>query len=139
MAYLLGDEEMRERFLEPDEPHTRDNAPALFYSQKWLASFAKEDEEGKLYGDMSFGQTRRIRKRWHTEVLGFEHGEDFEGGNHASASQNRRFNPLPSVKASELDFSAIKRKNRTKAVPEDVDMASWSDEDDVDDGLEVEE
>lgn len=136
MAYLLGDPEMREAFLNPDEPHTRESAPALYYSQKWLDGFAREDDEGKLYGDMSFGQTRRIRKRWHTEVLGFPYGEPFEGGNHASASQNRRFKELPSVKASELDFAAVyKRANRVKSSPDDVDMVHYSDEADVDDEL----
>lgn len=136
MAYIMGDPEMRERFLEPERPHTRESAPALYYSQKWLDGFAKEDADGKLYGDMNFGQTRRIRKRWHTEVLGYDYGEPFEGGGHNAASQNRRFKPLPSVMASTLNFDAIhKRRARSKSSPEDVDMATYSDEDVVDDEL----
>jgi hypothetical protein len=130
MAYIMGDPEMRQRFLEPDEPHTRQSAPALYYSQKWLDSFAKEDAEGKLYGDMNFGQTRRIRKRWHTEVLGYDYGLPFEGGSHAARSQNRRFTPLPSVSSNTLDFSTIyKRQNRNPSGPEDVDMVTHSTED----------
>lgn len=137
MAYLMGDEEMRARFLEPDEPHTRESAPALYYSQKWLDGFAKEDAEGKLYGDMNFGQTRRIRKRWHTEVLGYDYGEPFEGGDHASASQNKRFKPLPSVSADTLNFDPIFRRAKRKPVDqeESLDMVTVTDEDKVDDEL----
>ena len=137
MAYIMGDEGMRERFLEPDEPHTRESAPALYYSQKWLDGFAKEDAEGKLYGDMNFGQTRRIRKRWHTEVLGYDYGEPFEGGTHASSSQNRRFKPLPSVSSDQLDFSPIFKRARRKPVDqeESLDMVTHTDEADVDDEM----
>jgi hypothetical protein len=137
MAYLLGDPDMRERFLEPEEPHTREEAPALYYSTKWLDSFKKEDEEGKLYGDMNFGQTRRIRKRYHTEVLGFPYGEPFEGGNHASASQNKRFKPLPSVSSDSLNFDAVFKRARRKPVDqeESLDMVTHTDEADVDDEL----
>jgi hypothetical protein len=136
MAYIMGDPDMRERFLEPEVPHTRESAPALYYSQKWLDSFAKEDAEGKLYGDMNFGQTRRIRKRWHTEVLGYPYGEPFEGGTHASSSQNQRFKPLPSVSSDTLDFGAIFRtRRRAQSSPEDVDMVTHTDEDVVDDEL----
>lgn len=135
MAYLMGDDDMRQRFREPEEPHTRESAPALYYSQKWLDSFAKEDAEGKLYGDMNFGQTRRIRKRWHTEVLGYDYGEPFEGGNHASSSQNKRFKPLPSVSSDTLNFDAIFKKARRNGGgdPEAVDMVTTTDEDTVDD------
>lgn len=139
MAYLLGDPDMRERFLEPETPHTREDAPALYYSTKWLDSFRKEDDEGKLYGDMNFGQTRRIRKRWHTEVLGYDYGEPFEGGGHNAASQNRRFQPLPSVMASTLNFDAIhKRRRRQGSDPADVDMVTYSAEkhDTEDDSIE---
>lgn len=137
MAYLMGEEDLRERFLEPEEPHTRESPPALYYSQKWLDSFAKEDEEGKLYGDMNFGQTRRIRKRWHTEVLGYDYGEPFEGGPHKSLSQNRRFKPLPSVSSDSLNFDAIFKRARRKPVDqeESLDMVTVTDEDTVDDEL----
>lgn len=134
MAYLLGDPAMRDRFLDPEEPHTREQAPALYYPQKWLDSFAKEDAEGKLYGDMNFGQTRRIRKRWHTEVLGYPYGEPYEGGDHASASQNKRFKPLPNVSSDVLDFSTIFRKRRS-GEPDDVEMATFSNEASTDDEM----
>lgn len=134
MAYLMGDDDMRTRFLEPEVPHTRESAPALYYSNKWLQGFAKEDDEGKLYGDMNFGQTRRIRKRWHTEVLGHEYGEPFEGGGHNAQSQNRRFGELPSVSSDSLNFDSIFRKRRS-GESEDVDMVHHTDEDAVDDEL----
>lgn len=139
MAYLLGDPDMRQRLLEPDEPHTREDAPALYYANKWLDGFKREDDEGLLYGNMNFGQTRRIRKRWHTEVMspltGTNYGLPFEGGNHASSSQNKVFKPLPSVSSDTLDFSAIFKKARRNGGgnPDDVDMVTTTDEADVDD------
>jgi hypothetical protein len=133
MAYLMGDPATRDAW-DRLRPATRDLHPALYYSDKWLDSFKREDEEGKLYGDMNFGQTRRIRKRWHTEVLGYEYGARFEGGSHASRSQNRRFQPLPSVSSDTLDFSTIfKRQNRNPSSPDDVDMVTTTDEAGVDD------
>lgn len=134
MAFLMGDPIMRERFLSPDTPHTRENAPALYYSNKWLDGFKKDDENGLLYGDMKFGQTRRIRRRWHTEVLGYDYAEQFAGGGNSrdSVSQGNRFKPLPSVSSDTLDFSSIFRKSRSGA-EQDVEMVHHSDEDKVDD------
>lgn len=134
MAYLLGDEHMRQRLLDPVHPLTREDTPALYYANKWLEGFAKEDREGLLYGDMNFGQTRRIRKRWHTEVHGYDYGEPFEGGNHASSSQNKRFKPLPSVSSDTLNFDTIFKRRRS-GEPEDVDMATFTDEAGMDDDM----
>lgn len=144
LAYLLDDDEARQDFMEitvgedPEEDATlRRNTPGLYISRKWMKSFEKEDEEGKLYGDMNFGQTRRIRKRYHTEVLGYEYGEPFEGGGHNSASQNKRFKPLPSCPASSLTFdqlysSAAQRSKRVSQDPENalkVDTTNEKDDD----------
>jgi hypothetical protein len=137
MAYLFGDDEMREQFLNPAQPHTKESAPGLYYSQKWLDAFKKMDDDGVLYGDMKFSQTRRIRKRWHTEVLGYDYGAPFEGGGEGSkgaASQNKRFKPLASVSTKDLDFSSIFRNCRSGA-PEDVDMSTFSDEAGMDDDM----
>lgn len=114
LAYLLDDDDKREEFMaltvgddEFSDKVFRRETPSLYISRKWMKSFEKEDAEGKLYGDMNFGQTRRIRKRYHTEVLGYDAGERFEGGGHNSQSQNKRFKPLPSCPADSLNFDQL--------------------------------
>jgi hypothetical protein len=108
LAYLLANPERRDAFMGLEiTPDLRQASPGLYISRKWMASFEQEDEEGKTYGDMNFGQTRRIRKRYHTEVLGYGYGEPYEGGDHRSASQNKRFKPLPSTPASTLTFDNL--------------------------------
>lgn len=146
LAYLLDDEDRREQFMSIEvgdgssesDKALRRRQPGIYISRKWMNSFEKEDAEGKLYGDMNFGQTRRIRKRYHTEVLGYDFGEPFEGGGHNSASQNKRFKPLPSVPADTLTFetalfsSAAKRAKRVDWSPEmarKVDTTNEKDDD----------
>lgn len=109
LAYLLDDEDRRNEFMELDcsDSSWRAEQPALWISRKWMKQFEDNDAEGVRYGDMNFGQTRRIRKRWHTEVLGYDYGEPFVGGDHRSASQNNRFKPLPSCRASDLTFDQL--------------------------------
>lgn len=132
LAYLLDDPDRREEFMamevgrdKEQDKITRRRQPALYISRKWMQSFEQDDAEGKLYGDMNFGQTRRIRKRWHTEVLGYEHGEKYEGGDHRSASQNKRFKVLPSCKASDLTFDQLYSSSAARS-----NRISW-DEDNV--------
>lgn len=144
LAYLLDDPEAREEFLALDvgndelrDKRFRREQPGLYVSRKWMNSFEKEDGEGKLYGDMNFGQTRRIRKRYHTEVMGWEFGEPFEGGDHRSASQNKRFKPLPSCPASSLTFDQLyspaarrsTRVNWDSANESKVDVTNEKDDD----------
>lgn len=144
LAYLLDNDEAREAFMEitvgedvEEDAKLRRRQPGLYISRKWMKSFEKEDAEGKLYGDMNFGQTRRIRKRYHTQVLGYEYGAPFEGGGHNSASQNKRFKPLPSCLASSLTFdqlysSAAQRSKRVDWSPENalkVDITNEKDDD----------
>lgn len=144
LAFLLADEDRREEFMalevgEDDlsDKHLRRRQPGLYISRKWMKLFEIEDKEGKLYGDMNFGQTRRIRKRYHTEVLGFEYGAPFEGGGHNSASQNKRFKPLPSCPASSLTFdqlhsSAARRSKRVSWDEANVDKVDTTNEKDDD-------
>ncbi len=138
LAYLLDNGNRREEFLalEPS-PELRQNSPGLHISRKWMQSFEDEDAEGKTYGDMNFGQTRRIRKRYHTEILGYDYGEPYEGGDHRSASQNKRFKPLPSVKASSLTFdnlfsSQARRSNRVDWSEDNVVKVDTTNEKDDD-------
>jgi hypothetical protein len=85
-------------------------------TREWLTKVRREDAEGKTYGDMSYNTYRRIRRRWHTEVLGYEKAQTFEGWSHYKVGPKvgeqkeyfKAYQPLPSVDLSELDFSPIK-------------------------------
>ena len=114
LAYLLSEDDRREEFMalrvgeDPlEDKQLRRRQPGLYIARKWMNEFERNDKEGVTYGDMNFGQTRRIRKRYHTEVLGYEFGAPYEGGDHRSASQNKRFKPLPACHADDLDFSSL--------------------------------
>lgn len=114
LAYLLNDDDAREHFMalragiDPLQDKVfRKEQPGLYISRKWMNQFEDNDANGLTYGDMNFGQTRRIRKRYHTEVLGYDFGEPFEGGPHRSKSQNGRFKPLPSVPVDKLTFNNL--------------------------------
>lgn len=147
LAYLLNDDDRRERFMdmtvgqgnERYDLWVRRDCPSLYISRKWMNSFEREDKEGKRYGDMNFGQTRRIRKRYHTEVLGYEYGAPYEGGGHNCASQNKRFKPLPSCSADNLTFdqlySPIARRNKNISWEKDNDRKVDTTDESTDDLL----
>lgn len=80
------------------------------------------DAQGKLYGDEAFSSFARVRRRFHTEVMGVEYGEQFSGGT-LNRGGKGPFPPLPSVHTEELDFSVL-------GYPAPVDE---EDEDDADD------
>lgn len=82
--------------------------PAVRNAQKMIASFDRMDDKLLAYGDMTYGQSRRARKRYHTEVFGEHHGVKFEHGKHPSASQNKRMRKLPSLRTDVLDFASLR-------------------------------
>lgn len=120
MAYLFNNPELYPDLQSCDTASTvsREKYPGLYLSAKWWDVFRKEDERGVLYGDMSWGACRRIRKRWHTEVFGYEYGAPFEGGK----TQGGRYEPLPSVMSTELDFSCLDKIRRRTDAEEFADM-----------------
>jgi len=75
-----------------------------------------EDHQQKTYGDMTYNTYRRIRRRWHTEVFGFEHAQQFEGWSHYKQGPNKgeqkeffaAYKPLPHTPIETLDFKGIK-------------------------------
>lgn len=93
-----------------------ENSPALEMTREWLKKVRVEDHQGKTYGDMTYNTYRRIRRRWHTEVLGYEKAQTFEGWSKYKqgdrVGENKEFFkaylPLPSVWIENCDFSAIK-------------------------------
>jgi hypothetical protein len=91
------------------------SSPALTLSRKWLRKVMKEDAEGKTYGDMTYNTYRRIRRRWHAEVLGVERAKEFAGWSHYKTGERageqkeffKHYPALPSVLIENLDFSCI--------------------------------
>jgi hypothetical protein len=82
--------------------------PALHNARKMIQSFDRMDDKLLAYGDMTYAQSRRARKRYHTEVFGEEYGAKFEHGSHLSPSQNKRMKKLPSLRTDVLDFASLR-------------------------------
>lgn len=76
------------------------------------ARIKKSDDARILYGDERFSSFCRIRRRFHTEVMGLEYAKQFDGGEvpHPRTGLIRQvgpFAPLPSLWVSSLDFSSL--------------------------------
>jgi len=65
----------------------------------------RSDREGVLYGDESFSSFARVRRRFHTQIHGFDYAAQFAGGSRLGAVG--AFAPLPSLPASSLTFAPI--------------------------------
>jgi hypothetical protein len=102
-----------------DHPQARQICPGMYHSRKWFDKFQKMDEEGLLYEDMTYSTYARMRKRWHTEIKGYDYGEPFETPN------AKRFKPLPSLKTGDLVLkfskSALRREADLDKVEENYD------------------
>jgi hypothetical protein len=127
LAYLLNHPNEDERklyravLMKPDEKlkpkHVEvvNSSPALRLSRNWLQKLIKEDKEGKTLGDMTYNTYRRIRRRFHTEVKGYEYAQQFEGWSVYKKGPKegekkeffKAYQPLPSVNIHDLDFSPI--------------------------------
>lgn len=127
--------------LKPEEIRKIKGSPGLMLSRKWLAKVIKEDAEGKTYGDMTYNTYRRIRRRWHTEVWGYEYAKQFEGwsyykrdvGDHKAGEPKEFFKAypeLPSCHISTLDFSPLKLSADALAGVEYVGGGLEDDDDD---------
>lgn len=127
LAYMLNhhDEDTRDEYrrllMEPSselavaEKRIILDSPAIKLSRKWLRKVMLEDEQGKTYGDMTYNTYRRIRRRFHTEVMGPEYAKQFEGWSYykqgAKEGEEKEFFKhyplLPSTPADSLDFAPI--------------------------------
>lgn len=91
------------------------SSPALGMSRKWMERINKLDTTGQTYGDMTYNTYRRIRRRYHTEVLGYDQAQTFEGwslwkkGPKVGEQKEffKAYKPLPSTPVQSLDFSRI--------------------------------
>lgn len=127
LAYMLNhhDEEKQDSYrrllIEPSAELTRAekqiilDAPAIRGSRKWLQKVVEEDNEGRTYGDMNYNTFRRIVRRYHTEVFGFEHAQQFEGWSYYKKGPQtgeqkeffKAYQPLPNTPTTSLDFKKI--------------------------------
>jgi hypothetical protein len=115
-----------------------DDSPAINMTRGWLRKVRVEDRDGKTYGDMTYNTYRRIRRRWHTEVLGYEKAQTFEGWSYYKVGEKKgeqkeyfkAYLPLPSVWIDTCDFSAIKMPIGQKY---GGDFVAGEDEDEDDD------
>lgn len=127
LAYLLNhhDEELQQHYrkllMAPKEELTRDEkvlilgAPALKLSRKWLQKVIAEDAAGRTYGDMTYNTFRRIVRRFHTEVLGYDKAQEFEGWSLYKKGPKegeqkeffKAYGPLPSTPVETLDFARL--------------------------------
>ena len=93
--------------FEPTEK-LKKRAPGLYYSSRQLREERRRDEEGVGYGDMTFNQQLRIRRRYHTEVMGEGYGKQFEHGTkNTSKSMTTAAPVLPSVPVSTLTLDPV--------------------------------
>lgn len=127
MAYMLNhpDPERRNSYrrllikpvtkLNPHELDTLQASPALKLTRVWLRKMMKEDAGGVTYGDMTYNTYRRIRRRWHTEVLGYDKAQEFEGwsyykqGDKAGEEKEffKAYQPLPNTPIDTRDFKCL--------------------------------
>ena len=90
-------------------------SPAIRLSRTWMQKLILMDQQGLTLGDMTYNTYRRIRRRYHTEVLGYERAQEFEGWSYYKNGPKKgekkeffkAYQPLPSTKISTLDFSGI--------------------------------
>ena len=90
-------------------------SPGLLGSRKFLQKLVREDAAGRHYGDLTYNTFRRVVRRYHTEVWGYEYAQQYEGwelykrGPMTGEKKEffKAYEPLPSVHCDELDFSAI--------------------------------
>jgi hypothetical protein len=125
LAYLLNhpDEDLRndyrtmliENKMSKQLASRMREAPALRLSRKWLQKLLAEDAAGLTLGDMTYNTYRRIRRRFHTEVMGMEYAKQFEGWSYYKVGPKtgeqkeffKAYGVLPHTSIHNLDFRAI--------------------------------
>ena len=128
MAFLLNhpDKELRDKYRkwlrysknklqETGDWDYIEQRPALMMTRAWLQKMIILDQQGKTLGDMTYNTFRRIRRRYHTEVLGYERAQTFEGWSYYKKGPRtgeekeffKAYQPLDSVWISDLDFKGI--------------------------------
>lgn len=84
--------------------------PALRGSRKWMQKIIGQDDDNVTYGQMTYNTYRRVRRRFHTEIYGYDYALQFESIEERypeSASHARAYKPLPSTLVEDLDMAKI--------------------------------
>lgn len=102
---------------EGDTDKLWDQHPGMYVSAVWFDRFLQDDEEGVKYGDMSWAACSRVRRRYHTEILGYDYGAPFEGG--TRLGHPNRYKPMPSCNVNTLTLDPIYGRNKN-ALPFEV-------------------
>jgi hypothetical protein len=127
LAYLLNHHDpyknklYRKLLMAPDEKLKPKHvemirvSPALTYSRQWMQKVVKEDAAGRTLGDLSYNTYRRIIRRYHTEIHGYDYAKQFEGWQYWKKGPNvgeeraffKAYAPLPHVHIKELNFAPL--------------------------------
>lgn len=86
-------------------------SPVLQRSRAQMEKLLKLDEEGKHYGQMIYNPFRRLRRRYHTEYLGYDEAQKWEGSRQTKKTNETyhysAFYPLDSTPVDELDLTPL--------------------------------
>lgn len=85
-----------------------DAVPGYRKALDGYSRLVKSDREGKLYGDEAFSSFCRVRRRFHTEIMGPEYAKQFEGGD-LRGRPVKAFAPLPSLGTRRLTLDPLWR------------------------------
>jgi hypothetical protein len=123
------------------KPHTdelKKRAPVLWRAQHRFLEYQKMDEDGILYCDLSFSQQLRIRRRYHTEVLGPDFGLPYEGGTRLkSAGMANVAPPLPDNHVDTLDLEPVRRIVVAEDMVADSELkAGYISDDDIEEDVD---
>ena len=103
IAYPLGREKVKNKFL----AHELDpQYPGIWIARKHHTKFTEMDKQGKLYSEMTYTSYRRLRKRWHSEMFGYDYAQQFADYD-SPRSDHRAYKPLPDTTVQALDFTPI--------------------------------
>lgn len=112
LAFPLGDKDNFRHFrktgilLEKKGDYALREYPGFRLAWKQYQKIAEMDQRGTQYSEQTFSSSRRVRKRFHTQVKGLEFAQQFALGD-SLPSDHRAYNKLPLVSFDELDFRAI--------------------------------
>jgi hypothetical protein len=123
-AWLFQTEERKQSFMDSIEAVRDDNRandlwdqhPGMYVAALWLDRFLQDDEDGVKYSDMSWAACARVRRRYHTEVMGYDYGEKFEGGG-GRLNHDKRYLPMPHKPAKTLSLDPIYKRNKNALDP----------------------
>lgn len=112
LAWALTDEEARaklEAYVDRRDDIDSTRRGGFWRTVTGYRRIVRLDREGVKYGDEKFASALRMRKRYHTEVLGLKYARRFAGGE-LNPKWGKPFDPLPSLSSTTLDFSPIGRQ-----------------------------